>query len=244
MKKIMLLSISLLFIMVACNSEKSEAQVDLPEGTNKIVVTEHMNGGGYTFIKGDVNGKEQWIAVREMPCEVGDALYYTSAMEMKNFESKSLNRTFPSILFVSHISKNVDGKGMNNGGMPGMISSSEGHSKPKVESGTNINVTPLSDGKTVETLVKEKASLNGKVVKIRGVVTKYNGGIMGKNWLHIQDGTKFGEDIDITVTSDQSAKVGETVIIEGTVTTDKDFGAGYFYDIIIENAKITVEEKI
>jgi hypothetical protein len=66
---------------------------------------------------------------------------------------------------------------------------------------------------------------------------------MNRNWIHIQDGTGTGETADLTITSDQPAKVGDTIIIEGTVATDKDFGAGYFYEVIIENAKITVEEK-
>ena len=50
--------------------------------------------------------------------------------------------------------------------------------------------------------------------------------------------------MDITVTSDQTAKVGDIVIIEGTLTVDKDFGAGYFYDVIVENAKVTEENNI
>ncbi|MCB9248235.1 MAG: hypothetical protein H6613_06675 [Ignavibacteriales bacterium] len=62
--------------------------------------------------------------------------------------------------------------------------------------------------------------------------------------IHLQDGTKFGESVDITVTSDQPVKVGDTIVIEGTVALDKDFGAGYFYDVIVENAKITVDKAI
>jgi len=243
MKKLIILSVFILIFLASCTSEESETQVNLPEGTQKIEVVEHMNGGGYTFINGEENGKEIWVAVREMPVETGDVYYYRNAMEMKNFESKSLSKTFASIFFVNDISKNagVESKSDQNTTMPGMISSSSGHSKPNVESKTDIKVEPLINGKTVEAIVNEKATLAGKTVKIRGIVTKYNGGIMNRNWLHIQDGTSSNETGDITVTSDQSAKVGETVIIEGTLALDKDFGAGYFYDIIVENATVQVE---
>ncbi len=246
MKKMLILSLTLLYTIIGCSNEKPETEMNIPDGTQKIEVVEHMNGGGYTFMKGTETGKDVWIAVREMPVEVGDVYYYASSMEMKNFESKSLNKTFESIFFVDNISKSPqsNGKMGNNSAMPGMASSAEGHTKPKVEASAEIKVTPLADGLTVEMVNKDKASLAGKTVKLKGKVTKYNGGIMNRNWLHIQDGTSFGKSIDITVTSDQSAKVGETVVIEGTVTVDKDFGAGYFYDVIIENAKITVEKEI
>lgn len=243
MKKLLIYGISLFLAVTGCSSDKNENEASVTNGANKIEVVEHMNGGGYTFLKGERNGSEFWVAVREMPVENGEVYYYSDAMEMNNFESKSLNKTFASILFVNEISKTNAGIGRETV-MPGMASSSDGHTKPVVEPESDIKVTPLSDGMTVEMINKDKASLDGKTVKVRGVVTKYNAGIMNRNWIHIQDGTSYGEGIDLTVTSDQPTKVGETIVIEGTIATDKDFGAGYFYDIIVENATITAEEKI
>jgi hypothetical protein len=154
-----------------------------------------------------------------------------------------LNKTFESILFVNSISK-VPFEGGSPSQGSGMIPGAEGHTKPKVEASTDIKVAPLSDGLTVEAVNRDKASLSGKTVRVKGKVTKYNGGIMNRNWIHIQDGTVHGENVDITVTSDQTCKVGDVVVIEGTVTVDKDFGAGYFYDVIIEQATVTVENEI
>jgi len=243
MKKLLITAIAILFLLIGCNSEKEEVNTDLPEGTRKIEVVEHMNGGGYTFIKANENGNELWVAIREMPVEGGDVFYFTDAMVMNDFESKSLDKTFESILFVDKVTKTpVQGNAMNNSGMPGMVSP-DGHTKPKVEVASGVDITPLSDGMTVEAVNKEKSSLSGKTVKVKGVVTKYNGGIMNRNWIHIQDGTGSNETADLTITSDQPAKIGDTIVIEGTVATDKDFGAGYFYEVIVENAKITVEEK-
>ena len=74
---------------------------------------------------------------------------------------------------------------------------------------------------------------------IRAKVVKYNAGIMGKNWLHLRDGSgKADKDNDLTVTSNDVAKVGDVVVIKGAVRTDKDFGAGYAYPVIVEDAKI------
>ncbi|MCB0731192.1 MAG: DNA-binding protein [Ignavibacteriae bacterium] len=243
MKKLILLTSVLLILMIGCSSENKETKKEMPEGTRKIEVVEHMNGGGYTFIKGNENGNEIWLAVREMPVENGDVYYFKDAMVMSNFESKSLNRTFESILFVGDISKTFESQNNAQGTeMPQMANSAEGHTKPQVEA-SNVNVTPLEDGMTVEVINKDKKALFGKKVKIRGVVTKYNSGIMGKNWIHLQDGTSYENSVDITVTSDQPTKLGATIVIEGTVAIDKDFGSGYFYDVIIENATITEEAK-
>ena len=245
MKNILIINLVLLFAFIGCNSEKTETETAVPDGTRKIEVVEHMNGGGYSFLKANENGNEFWVAVREMPVEVGDILFFTEGMVMNNFESKSLNKTFDSILFVDNVSKTPPSAKMgNNSGMPGMMPGSDGHTKPKVEAASEIKVAPLEDGLTVEAINKDKASLDGKIVKIRGLVTKYNGGIMGRNWIHIQDGTSFGEAIDITVTTDTPAKVGETVVIEGKVVVDKDFGAGYFYDVLIIDATVIPDTKI
>jgi hypothetical protein len=93
---------------------------------------------------------------------------------------------------------------------------------------------------TVAEVWAKRASLGGKPVTVRGKVVKFNGGIMGRNWLHIQDGSGKAEDgtHDLTMTSDAVAKVGDVVTLTGTVAVDKDFGAGYSYAVIVEGATI------
>lgn len=98
-----------------------------------------------------------------------------------------------------------------------------------------------TDGKTVQEVHREKLKLNGKRVTLRAKVVKYNEAIMGKNWLHLRDGTGKEPANDLTVTTQAKAKVGDTVLLEGTVVVDKDLGAGYKYDVLIEDAKVKVE---
>ena len=96
------------------------------------------------------------------------------------------------------------------------------------------------DARTVGELLTSGASLNGQSVTLRGKVVKFNSGIMGKNWMHLRDGSKAGaEDADITVTTDDVAAVGDVVIVKGKVSIDKDFGSGYRYAVIIENAQVS-----
>ena len=83
-----------------------------------------------------------------------------------------------------------------------------------------------------------KASLAGKPVKVRGKVVKVSTGIMGKNWLHLRDGTGEAGSNDLTVTTAATAQVGDVVVVTGTVTVDKDFGSGYRYAVLIEDAQV------
>ena len=125
----------------------------------------------------------------------------------------------------------------------------EGHPKVDTE-GPGVRAAPKFDfskivkpagGKTVQEVYQEKANLNGKRVTLRAKVVKYNGEILGKNWLHLRDGTGTEPADDLTVTTQAKAKVGDTVLVEGIVRLDKDFGSGYKYDLIIEDAKVKVE---
>ncbi len=101
---------------------------------------------------------------------------------------------------------------------------------------TNINQT---DGTiTLAELFANKDTYANKTIKIRGEVKKYNSKIMGKNWIHIQDGTEYLGENDLTITSQMEVKTGDVVTIEGKITLDKDFGSGYFYKIIMEEGKI------
>jgi hypothetical protein len=94
---------------------------------------------------------------------------------------------------------------------------------------------------TIAAIYENKSSLAGKPVRVRGRVVKAISGVMGRNWLHIQDGTGDQGTNDLTVTSAAMAPVGSTVVIEGILGVDRDFGAGYRYAVMVEEAKVTVE---
>lgn len=107
------------------------------------------------------------------------------------------------------------------------------------------SIAKAEGGKTVAEVFAEKEQLAGQPVVIRGKVVKSNPDIMGKNWLHVRDGSGAEGTNDLTVTTAGTVPdVGDTVVVKGPVALNKDFGMGYVYDVIVEDAEVTVEESV
>ena len=233
MKKVLVMFfVSILFLFSACNNKDEkveELQSDNPNA-HVVEVVEHMDASSYTYIKVEEKDSEYWIAGSQMEVEDGDILYFTKSMEMKNFRSEALDKTFESILFVDDLSKTPhtsDGK----------------ISHPNVESTKeNVKVEPLKNGYTIASVFDKKESLAGEKIKVKGEVVKYNQGIMDRNWIHIQDGTGEQGKHDLVVTTTDAVQIGQIVIAEGTLAVNKDFGSGYVYSVILEDAEIKAGE--
>ncbi len=207
-------------------------------------VKETMTSGGYTYVLLATEQGEVWAAARQLTVAVGDEVEVAGLMPMRNFKSPTLDRIFEEIQFVSRARLVRGGATGQPGTQPEAGGMPAGH--PPVTGAPNSQkpgeIQKLPGGVTVAELFSRKADLNGKVVKFRGRVVKANRGILGKNWLHIQDGTGGPGSNDIAVTSaDGFAAPGSVVVIEGTLGLDRDFGAGYTYAVIVEQAKVTVE---
>jgi len=124
--------------------------------------------------------------------------------------------------------------------MPPGMHPAQGSSKPKIAVAPG-SVQPAEGGLTVREVFDQRQELAGKSVTVRGKVVKAMQGVMGTNWYHIEDGTGDSGTNDLAVTSDDIAKVGDTVLVVGTLASDKDLGMGYHYDAIVEKAKLSVE---
>lgn len=225
-----LILLALMITFNACESKNEEANENLPEGTHKVTVAEFIQTSNYTYIKASENGNEYWIAVTKMAPEKGETLYFSKSMEMKNFKSEALNRTFESVLFVQDVSQT-----------PPSAQKPVNHPQVYNQEKQDVNVEPLKDGKTIAQIYEQKDQLNGQTVRVKGKVVKYNPHIMGRNWIHIQDGTGKDNNFDLMVTSPDSTKAGEVVIVEGTVEINQDFGAGYAYPVLLSNATLKAQ---
>jgi hypothetical protein len=117
----------------------------------------------------------------------------------------------------------------------GMNTQSQG-SKVAVEK-IDVKIDPCKDCIKISDLLENKKTYSGKTIKVTGKVTKFNPEIMGKNWIHIQDGSEFQGGFDLTITTDQKVAVGDIITLEGKIVLDKDFGYGYFYNVLMEDAK-------
>ena len=194
------------------------------------VILEVKDVDSYTYIRLKTKDGETWAAVTAAPLKVGATVTIGDAMVMKDFESKALKKTFPSIVFGNLAGSNKAAGDAHAG-------------SAKVPADTTPISVPKATGanaRTVAEVITKAAELKDKQVRVRGKVVKYSAAIMGKNWIHLRDGSGSATDNthDILVTSAAAAKIGDVVTISGVVRVNKDFGAGYTYKVLIEDAAI------
>ena len=205
-------------------------------GTGKVL--EIHNASNYTYAHVDTGKEKIWLAGPTAKLKVGDKVAFAPGMPMKNFESQSLKRTFDVIYFVGNIApaSAEAASGQLPTGHPNIAPVDTGKEKMDFS-----GITKPKDGKTIAEIYKGRTQLKGKKVVLRGKVVKFTGQVMGKNWIHVKDGTGGKGANDLTVTTKATAKIGDTVLVRGTLATDKDYGYGYKYPAIIEDAEVTVE---
>jgi hypothetical protein len=200
--------------------------------TNSVTgkVLEVRNVEQYTYLRLKTVGGELWAAVQRADIRKGSRVTIEHTMEMKNFESKTLKQTFPTILFGNL----ADGPGSAHAHPAAPVGNADTGDTTAVALATGANAH------TVQEIVTRAMELNDQSVQVRGRVVKYNPEIMGKNWVHLRDGSGSQNDQsnDLLVTTMSSAQVGDIVTVSGTVHTNKDFGAGYAYKVIIEDATL------
>jgi hypothetical protein len=213
----------------------SAADTPVPSTTPTIVtgeVLEIQDASGYTYLRLKTKDGETWAAVSKASVKQGSKVTIENVMVMNNFESKSLKKTFTTIVFGTLAGTN--GQGTANA--MGMAHASMG--KPVDTENIKVAKATGENAKTVAEIITQSPSLKDKPVLVRGKVVKYNAGIMGKNWVHLRDGSGSAADNtnDLLLTSMNEVKLGDVVTAKGTVRTDKDFGSGYAYKVIIEDA--------
>ncbi|MEJ2052410.1 MAG: GW dipeptide domain-containing protein [Calditrichaceae bacterium] len=226
-------------LMFACQEkEKDQAENQTPVTGHKVKVDEVIQANSYTYLKVEENNREYWMAIaKSNSIKEDDVLYYNTALEMKDFKSKDLDRTFKTIYFV----QNISDKPIQS---PHRMPPESVNQRKTSKKDESISVKPVNGGITIAELYKNKDKYAGKQIKIKGQVTKYNASIMGKNWVHIQDGTEYNDNYDLTITTQDQVAMGDIAIFEGTIVLDQDFGAGYSYKILMENANLVESSKV
>jgi DNA/RNA endonuclease YhcR with UshA esterase domain len=202
-------------------------------------VLETLDADVYTYLKLKTKQGEVWAAVNKAPVKKGAQVTIENPMLMTNFESKTLKRKFDKILFGTL------GGTAAAGTTPGKSAAeSVSHSNPARTEDVPAGSIPKAtgpDARTIAEIYAQSAQLNNKPVVVRGKVVKFASKIMGKNWLHLKDGTGKGADgtNDLVVTTMDPAKAGEVVTVKGTLRTDVDIGMGVKYRVLVEDAKLT-----
>ncbi len=217
------------------------AGADVQTNTPHVAkILETMNATGYTYAKVDEDGAIYWIASPQTNVKVGDTVSYIEQMVMKDFTSESLNKTFDYLMFASAMVKPGEAHTHANHVSQPHPATTKSSSTPKTVEGIveKISIAKLDGGYNIEELYASKDKLKDKSIKLRAKVVKVSKAIMGKDWIHLQDGTGEGATSDIILTTkDSTVNVGDVVIVEAIYKTDVDLGYGYFFEIILQEGK-------
>jgi hypothetical protein len=232
----------------AAGMQAPGAQLAPSANVLKGKIVEKLDAEPYSYLKLTTEKGEVWAAVPKTDKGKGAEVTIGGAMPMQDFESKTLKRKFELVYFGTL--GDAPGPMQMQGAMPG---APEGASPPANMAAQHaaaaagpadvgsVKVSKASgaDARTVAEIYAQRTALKEKGVSVRGKVVKFNEGIMGRNWLHIRDGSgTAGKDNDLTITTADKAAVGDVVLVKGKVQVDKDFGAGYSYPVIVEDAKL------
>jgi hypothetical protein len=218
-------------------------------------VLETTQAAGYTYLRLKTASGEIWAAVAAADVAKGAQVTIARPMTMEKFESRTLNKTFDKIVFGQLVDPKAPPQTAAQGApggmpatsmaMPGAGSAVAAHSaKPGAAAAVPVAKVAKAEGpqgRTVAEVVGGKATLKDKTVVVRARVVKVNNGIMGKNWVHLQDGSGSAADgsHDLVVTTQDQTAVGDVVQARGTVRTDVTVGAGYNYPVMIDGATLS-----
>lgn len=194
---------------------------------HQVVAEEALNTEKYTYVRVKENDESFWIAIPKTPVEIGATYYYKGGLMKKNFPSKEFNRVFETIYLVSGISKQPVGSAVDQ-------ALAQTQSTGAVEPPKDIK--PAAGAVKIADIIGNLKKYEGKTVKVTGKCVKMNPMIMGRNWVHLQDGS--ANNFDLTITTTESVALGDVVTLEGVIALNKDFGAGYKYNVIMEGAVV------
>ena len=250
MKNYLIVLMTMLALAVGCKQEAPKV-AEQPE-PQKPTVAQPAAGGytgtaletikadRYTYVQVDTGTEKVWAATPEFRGKVGDTVVVPKGLAMQNFHSKTLERDFEVVYFVTAITVAGNDQGPTQMGRTSFVHPPRNGKSSKSQIEVN-GITRAKDGKNVAEIFAGRKDLAGEQVMVRGKVVKFLPQIMGKNWLHLQDGSGSEGTNDLTVTTMTTVKVGDLVLVSGVVSIDRDFGYGYEYEVLLEDAKVTVE---
>jgi len=212
---------------VISNAQASPGSVEqISTGRYSGSAIETMNAGTYTYVRVDLGAEKVWVAGPATTIKLGENVSIDKNMPMYNFHSKTLNRDFDVVYFVGSFGKGAE--------VFEKIAHGAETDQPKVPA----NIKKADHGKNIQEIYQQKNNLEGKLVRVRGMVTKYTANVLGKDWIHLRDNSSAS---DLTVTTQDAAKIGDLVVAEGRLHLKKDFGYGYVYEVLLEDVKLSVE---
>ncbi|REE81924.1 SH3 domain-containing protein [Lutibacter oceani] len=203
-----------------------------------VKVNEILETSKYLYMNVTENDEQFWIATRLMDVAIGETYYYKGGLLKTNYESKDFNRVFEKIYLISGslVAANHSSTKKTTSNSNQLLTKQETTKATPAPIKTTVNKIEVEGSMKISELVKNAKNLEGKTVQISGVCVKSNANIMNRNWIHLKDGSK--DDFDLVITSDTFIPEDAIITLKATVSLNKDFGAGYKYDLILENGII------
>ena len=241
------------FLLTACDSkpkiiaEDTTTQISSGEGTNaapaanaaagstsldvhQVIANDVLQAERYTYLEVTEGARKYWVATAKTEAEKGKTYLYRGGLLKTNFRSQEFDRNFDTIYLVSHIIDAAQHPGGN-------LATASGEGIPENQPTAGVAAANVKDAVKLSDLFADKQKYEGKIITVTGKSMKVNSGIMGKNWVHIQDGSKSkGKNLDLTITTNLTIVPGSEVALQGKIVLNKDFGSGYRYDILMEDA--------
>ncbi|HNS11455.1 MAG TPA: hypothetical protein PKM97_02485 [Bacteroidia bacterium] len=197
------------------------SSASIGENMHTVVAMETLTTDKYIYILVKEEGQEDfWIATTKQEIVLGNVYFFRDGLLKTNFESREHKKTFEKIFFVSKLVPFDHGN------------TSSGNVGSNTEMSSNTKIKRKGSVK-ISDLVSNPNKYSGKIIQVSGECTKINLNIMGRNWIHLRDGS--AKNVEIVITSSEIVQVGQTFSMSGIVVLDKDFGSGYQYDILLEN---------
>jgi hypothetical protein len=203
---------------------------------HKVVAEETLHTDKYTYVRASENGQSIWIAIPKSNVQIGTTYYYTGGLMKKNFQSKEYDRVFETLYLVSGLTTEPGGAQGGSGSAVDQALSGGPHNHEADITPPTSEIAGAKGSVKISSLMANLGKYDGKVIKVTGKCVKLNPMIMGRNWLHIQDGS--ANNFDLTVTTTEQVQLGSIVTMEGTIALNRDFGAGYKYNVIMEGATV------
>jgi len=232
------LSLGFAILFLAGIAWAADNATSTPDATFVGKVLEVKDVDSYTYLRLKTKDGETWAAVNRSSVKIGSDVAIGNATVMDNFESKTLNKKFDRIVFGTLVTADASPVAAPGGNMAAMHA---GMAKPVEIKSIKVAKATGPDARTVAEIIAKRADLKGKAVVVRGQVVKFTPGVMGKNWVHLRDGsgTSAAGTDDVVVTTLDETKIGDVVLVRGVVATDRDLGSGYTYKVLIEEAKLS-----
>ena len=200
-----------------------------------ISVNEVLPATRYVYLNVSEGESKFWIATRKQEVKKGDTYFYRGGLLKTNFESKEYNKVFDTIYLVSNLITQDHSKNTGTLSTGAKNNESKTLQKEVIPTHTDKVVEHKGSIKIAE-LVKDPKKYEGHTIQLSGTCVKVNPGIMDRNWIHLQDGSQ--DDYDLVITSNIFVPEGSNITIRATVVLNKDFGAGYSYELILENGTL------